>query len=209
MDTVRSLVEDKPVVIFSKNSCCISHSIKQLITSYGANPTIYELDELPNGREIDRALQKLRCKPGVPAVFIGQKLVGGANDVISLQVQGKLVPMLMDAAPKLHPTLASRDNSAVVTAFMETVRHLIEEKPVVIFSGSSCCISYSMIQLISSYGANPSVYELDELPNGYEIDKALQKLGCKPTVPAVFIGKDSLPGLIMSSASKCNGSLYQ
>ncbi|KAK9733632.1 hypothetical protein RND81_04G080400 [Saponaria officinalis] len=97
METVRRLVEDKPVVIFSKSSCCMSHSMKQLISSYGANPAVYELDELPNGRDIDRALQKLGCNPCVPAVFIGQKLVGGANDVISLQVQGKLVPMLMDA----------------------------------------------------------------------------------------------------------------
>ncbi|KAL9235793.1 hypothetical protein vseg_010528 [Gypsophila vaccaria] len=97
METVRRLVEDKPVVIFSKTSCCMSHSMKQLISSYGASPAVYELDELPNGRDIDRALQKLGCKPSVPAIFIGQKLVGGANDVISLQVQGKLVPMLMDA----------------------------------------------------------------------------------------------------------------
>ncbi|KAL2900452.1 Monothiol glutaredoxin-S6 [Bienertia sinuspersici] len=97
MDTVKRLVEGKPVVIFSKSSCCMSHSMKQLISGYGANPTVYELDELPNGREIDRALQKLGCKPGVPAVFIGQKFIGGANDIISLQVQGKLVPMLMDA----------------------------------------------------------------------------------------------------------------
>ncbi|CAO2839636.1 unnamed protein product [Amaranthus hypochondriacus] len=97
MDTVQRLVQDKPLVIFSKTSCCMSHSMKQLITSYGANPVVYELDELPNGREIDRALQKLGCKPGVPAAFIGQKLIGGANDIISLQVQGKLVPMLMEA----------------------------------------------------------------------------------------------------------------
>ncbi|KMT05945.1 hypothetical protein BVRB_7g164350 [Beta vulgaris subsp. vulgaris] len=97
MDTVTRLVEEKPVVIFSKSSCCMSHSMKQLISSYGANPTVYELDELPNGREIDRALKKLGCKPGVPAVFIGRKLIGGANDIISLQVQGKLVPALMDA----------------------------------------------------------------------------------------------------------------
>ena len=75
----------------------MSHSMKQLITSYGANPVVYELDELPNGREIDRALQKLGCKPGVPAAFIGQKVIGGAKDIISLQVQGKLVPMLMEA----------------------------------------------------------------------------------------------------------------
>ncbi|XP_074278938.1 monothiol glutaredoxin-S1-like [Silene latifolia] len=97
METVRRLVEDKPVVIFSKSSCCMSHSMKQLISGYGANPIVYDLDELPNGREIDRTLQKIGCKQGVPAVFIGQKLVGGANDVISLQVQGKLVPMLMEA----------------------------------------------------------------------------------------------------------------
>ncbi|GAB4840951.1 Monothiol glutaredoxin-S1 [Ancistrocladus abbreviatus] len=97
MDAVRCLVDAKPVVIFSKSTCCMCHSMKQLISSYGANPTVYELDEMPNGREVERALQKLGGKPCVPAVFIGQKFVGGANDVISLQVQGKLVPRLMDA----------------------------------------------------------------------------------------------------------------
>ncbi|GAB4840950.1 Monothiol glutaredoxin-S1 [Ancistrocladus abbreviatus] len=97
MDVVRRLADEKPVVIFSKSSCCMSHSVKQLISSYGANPTVYELDEIPNGREIERALQKLGGKPSVPAVFIGQRFAGGANDVISLQVQGRLGPMLMDA----------------------------------------------------------------------------------------------------------------
>ncbi|GAB4829642.1 Monothiol glutaredoxin-S6 [Ancistrocladus abbreviatus] len=97
MEAVRRLVEDKPVVIFSKSSCCVSHSMKQLISSYGTKPTVYELDEIPNGREIERVLQIMGCKPSVPAVFIGQKFVGGANDVISLQVQGKLAPMLMEA----------------------------------------------------------------------------------------------------------------
>ncbi|GAB4840955.1 Monothiol glutaredoxin-S6 [Ancistrocladus abbreviatus] len=97
MEAVRRLVEEKPVVIFSKSSCCVSHSMKQLISSYGANPTVYELDEIPNGREIERVLQTVGGKPGVPAVFVGQKFVGGANEVISLQVQGKLVPMMMEA----------------------------------------------------------------------------------------------------------------
>ncbi|GMH27769.1 hypothetical protein Nepgr_029612 [Nepenthes gracilis] len=97
MDTVRRLVDENPVVIFSKSSCCMCHSMKQLITSYGANPMVYELDQVPNGREIERALQRLGGKPSVPAVFIGQRFVGGANDVISLQVQGQLVPMLMGA----------------------------------------------------------------------------------------------------------------
>lgn len=97
MDIVREIVKEKAVVIFSKSSCCISHSMKQLISSYGANPVVYELDEISNGQEIEKALKKLGCKPCVPAVFIGQKFLGGANEIISLQVQGKLVPLLMEA----------------------------------------------------------------------------------------------------------------
>ncbi|KAK9726246.1 hypothetical protein RND81_05G201700 [Saponaria officinalis] len=97
MDTVKSLVEEKPLVIFSKSSCCVSHSMKQLMSSYGANTTVYELDEVPNGREIETALKRMGNKPTVPVVYIGQKCIGGANEVLSLQVQGKLVPMLIEA----------------------------------------------------------------------------------------------------------------
>ncbi|KAL8160692.1 hypothetical protein V2J09_002229 [Rumex salicifolius] len=97
MEVLSQLVNERPVVIFSKTSCCMSHSMKQLISSYGANPTVYELDEIPNGRDVEKALKKLGCQPSVPAVFIGQRFVGGANDVISLQVRGTLVPLLMEA----------------------------------------------------------------------------------------------------------------
>ncbi|GAB4829641.1 hypothetical protein Ancab_019303 [Ancistrocladus abbreviatus] len=97
MQAVRQLVEEKPVVIFSKSNCCVSYSMRQLISSYGANPTVYELNEIPNGQELERALQSIGSNLTVPVVFIGQKLVGGADEVISLQVQGKLVQMLMEA----------------------------------------------------------------------------------------------------------------
>ncbi|KNA23280.1 hypothetical protein SOVF_026250 [Spinacia oleracea] len=97
MDVVNRLVVQKPLVIFTKSSCCISHSVMQLISSYGANATVYELDNMSNGQEVDKALQILGLRPSVPAVFIGQKLVGGANEIISLQVQGRLVPLLKEA----------------------------------------------------------------------------------------------------------------
>ncbi|XP_024981478.1 monothiol glutaredoxin-S2-like [Cynara cardunculus var. scolymus] len=95
MAIIPRLVTDKAVVIFSKNSCCICHSIRTLICSFGANPTVYELDERPDGQEIERELKALGRKPCVPAVFIGQELVGGANEIMSLHLQGKLVPMLI------------------------------------------------------------------------------------------------------------------
>ncbi|PIN11185.1 Glutaredoxin [Handroanthus impetiginosus] len=98
MDSVKRLTAEKPVVIFSKTTCCMSHTIKTLICSFGANPMIYELDEIPNGHQLERALvAALGRRPGFPAVFIDQELVGGANEVMSLHVKGELVPLLKKA----------------------------------------------------------------------------------------------------------------
>lgn len=97
METVNKLVTDRPVVVFSKTSCCMSHSIKTLLCDFGVNPTVYELDELPRGKEIEQALVRIGCNPAVPAVFIGGELVGGANEVMSLHLKRNLIPMLRRA----------------------------------------------------------------------------------------------------------------
>ncbi|XP_057782395.1 monothiol glutaredoxin-S1-like [Salvia miltiorrhiza] len=98
MEAINRLTADKPVVIFSKSTCCMSHTIKTLICSFGANPTVYELDELPNGQQLERALTTASGRrTSFPAVFIDQELVGGANEVMSLHVKGELVPLLRKA----------------------------------------------------------------------------------------------------------------
>jgi glutaredoxin 3 len=97
MDVLNVMIQEKPVVIFSKSSCCMSHSIKSLIRRFGANPTVYELDRIPNGQQIERALVQLGFGQSVPAVFIGQRLVGNERQVMSLHVQNQLVPLLIQA----------------------------------------------------------------------------------------------------------------
>ncbi|KAK2988698.1 hypothetical protein RJ640_012734 [Escallonia rubra] len=97
MDEVERLAAEDPVVIFTKSSCCICHTIETLIRGFGANITVYQLDQLPNGREMERALKRLGRKPSVPSVFIGNELVGGSNEIMSLNVRGKLKPMLIEA----------------------------------------------------------------------------------------------------------------
>ncbi|XP_059309643.1 monothiol glutaredoxin-S1-like [Lycium barbarum] len=97
MDTVMKLGAESPVVIFSKNTCCISYSIETLIRDFGANPTIYKLDELPNGNKIERALLQMGCKQSTPTTFIGKELIGGSNEVISLSIRGKLKELLIKA----------------------------------------------------------------------------------------------------------------
>ncbi|TKY52547.1 Monothiol glutaredoxin-S6 [Spatholobus suberectus] len=97
MDLITSMVTDRPVVIFSKSTCCLSHSITSLIRNFGANPTVYELDEMPNGQQIERALLQMGCQPSVPVVFIGQQFIGGSKRVMSLHLRNELVPMLKNA----------------------------------------------------------------------------------------------------------------
>ncbi|CAM8887493.1 hypothetical protein QQ045_026086 [Rhodiola kirilowii] len=97
MERVNKMVSEKPVVIFSKTSCCMSHTVKTLLCDFGVNPMVYELDEISRGKEIEQALTRLGCDPAVPAVFIGGELVGGANEIMSLHLNRSLKPMLKRA----------------------------------------------------------------------------------------------------------------
>ncbi|KAJ4749981.1 Thioredoxin superfamily protein [Rhynchospora pubera] len=98
MDTVTKLASQRAVVVFSKSSCCMSHTVTRLFIDLGVNPTVHELDENPKGKEMERALAKLLGRtPAVPAVYIGGKLVGSTDNIMSLHMSGNLVPMLRNA----------------------------------------------------------------------------------------------------------------
>ncbi|XP_068664166.1 glutaredoxin-C1-like [Aristolochia californica] len=98
MDRILAMASQHPVLIFSLTSCCMCHTVKTLFFEIGANPAVHELDEDPNGRQIESVLIKLTGKrPAVPVVFIGGQLVGTTDRVMSLHLGGSLVPMLRQA----------------------------------------------------------------------------------------------------------------
>ncbi|XP_074587618.1 putative glutaredoxin-C14 [Curcuma longa] len=99
MDKVMKLVAQRAVVIFSSSSCCMCYSVKTLFQDLGVHAAVHELDEdAANGKEMERALAKLLGrKPPLPAVFIGGKLVGSTDKIMSLHLGGRLVPLLKDA----------------------------------------------------------------------------------------------------------------
>jgi glutaredoxin 3 len=98
MDPVTRLASERAVVVFSKSSCCMSHTVTRLFIDLGVNPSVHELDEDPRGRDMEKALTKLLGQSSaVPAVFIGGKLVGSTNKIMSLHMSGNLVPMLRNA----------------------------------------------------------------------------------------------------------------
>ncbi|XP_068661116.1 putative glutaredoxin-C14 [Aristolochia californica] len=99
MERVKSLASTYPVLIFSTTSCCMCHVMKRLFIELGANPSIHELDEDPNGKEMETALIKLLegRTPPVPVVFINGQLVGTTEQVMTLHLRGSLIPMIKDA----------------------------------------------------------------------------------------------------------------
>ncbi|XP_050235952.1 glutaredoxin-C13-like [Mercurialis annua] len=94
MEKVMGLALEKGVVIFSKSSCCMCYAVKILFQGIGVEPLVYELDHDPDGREMERALMRMGCAPPVPAVFIGGKLRGSTNEIMSLHLSGSLNQMI-------------------------------------------------------------------------------------------------------------------
>ncbi|KAG6417846.1 hypothetical protein SASPL_120041 [Salvia splendens] len=97
MERVRDLASKKAIVMFTKSSCCMCHSIKSLFYELGASPAVHELDKDSRGKEMEWALRGMGCNPSVPAVFIGGQFVGSARDVLSSHVDGTLKQRLIDA----------------------------------------------------------------------------------------------------------------
>ncbi|XP_051191278.1 glutaredoxin-C1-like [Lolium perenne] len=98
MDRVTKLAGQRAVVIFSVSSCCMCHTVMRLFRELGVNPTVVELDEDPRGEEMAQALARLLGRnPAVPAVFIGGRLTGSTDKIMSLHLSGNLVPLLRNA----------------------------------------------------------------------------------------------------------------
>ncbi|KAJ3688488.1 hypothetical protein LUZ61_017652 [Rhynchospora tenuis] len=98
MDKVNKLASQRAVVIFSMSSCCMCHTVTSLFSDLGVNAAIHELDREAQGREMERALVKLMGhSPPVPAVFIGGRLVGSTDRIMSLHLGGDLIPLLRNA----------------------------------------------------------------------------------------------------------------
>ncbi|MQM23581.1 hypothetical protein Taro_056647 [Colocasia esculenta] len=98
LERVERLASENAVVVFSVSTCCMCHAVKRLFCGMGVNPTVYELDEDPRGKEMEKALARLLGgAPAVPVVFIGGKLVGAMDRVMASHINGTLVPLLKEA----------------------------------------------------------------------------------------------------------------
>ncbi|XP_060201002.1 glutaredoxin-C1-like [Lycium barbarum] len=98
LERVARLASASSVVIFSLSTCCMCHAVKMLFCELGVSPTVYELDQDPNGQGMERALSKLLGNSSVvPVVYVGGELIGSMDRVMASHINGTLVPLLREA----------------------------------------------------------------------------------------------------------------
>lgn len=82
---------------------------------------VFQLDEMPDGSDIQAALLKLNSCMTVPQVFIGGKYVGGCTETTELHDNKKLEPAISDAVAahasgELGGSAVETETSDVATA---------------------------------------------------------------------------------------------
>ncbi|HMO29093.1 glutaredoxin 3 [Enterovirga sp.] len=81
-----------PITIYTKSWCPYCAAAKQLLSEKGA---AFEEVEI-TGREAEKAqmVQRSGGRTTVPQIFIGERHVGGFDDLSALDARGELDPLL-------------------------------------------------------------------------------------------------------------------
>jgi monothiol glutaredoxin len=98
-DRIKDIIETEDVVLFMKGTpqwVMCGNSMRALEALRAAEAPIATVDVLPNP-EIRRELTEFSGWPTIPQVFVKGELIGGADIVQELAVNGELYEKLRDA----------------------------------------------------------------------------------------------------------------
>ncbi|KAI8381281.1 glutaredoxin [Radiomyces spectabilis] len=91
---VQELIKQYDVVVFSKSYCPYCKQAIALLTELGHPPFILQMDQTPNGDEIQDYLERFSGQRTVPNIFIKQKHIGGCDSLMQLHESGQLEEIL-------------------------------------------------------------------------------------------------------------------
>ncbi len=83
------------VEIYTSPLCGFCHAAKRLLTDKGIAFTEHDVMREPGKRQ--EMLQRANGRHTVPQIFIGERHVGGYDDMAALDREGKLDPLLQEA----------------------------------------------------------------------------------------------------------------
>ena len=97
-ELVKRLVAENLVMVFSKSWCPYCAAAKRTLGAYTLKGYhVLELDKRDDGDAIQDVLGGMTGARSVPRVFIGGKFVGGGDDIVRLEREGKLKALLAEA----------------------------------------------------------------------------------------------------------------
>lgn len=95
-DFIESTVKDNAVVVFSKSYCPYCKATKRTLAGLNAKAKVYELDDMPDGGDIQRVLQEMTGQSTVPNVWVKGQHLGGNDDTQNAAKAG-LLQVQLDA----------------------------------------------------------------------------------------------------------------
>lgn len=91
---VQTLIKSNHIFVASKSYCPFCKSAIGLLSSLGEKPLILQLNEIPDGGDIQDALQQITGQSTVPNIFIDGKHIGGNSDLQAINSTGELERLL-------------------------------------------------------------------------------------------------------------------
>jgi glutaredoxin 3 len=80
------------ITIYTKSWCPYCSAAKKLLTEKRAEFTEIDIEKKPEARA--EMIQKAKGRSTVPQIFIGERHVGGCDDLYDLDDRGQLEPLL-------------------------------------------------------------------------------------------------------------------
>ena len=90
-------IQNEKVLIISESWCPYATKTKKLLKTKGVKAKTYECDKVPEGKQIKEVVAHITQQKTVPQVWIGGKHIGGCDQVLELEQNGKLDMMLKEA----------------------------------------------------------------------------------------------------------------
>ncbi|KAF5822813.1 putative glutaredoxin, Thioredoxin-like superfamily [Helianthus annuus] len=99
-NAVRDAVTENAVIVLARHGCCMSHVVKRLLNGHGVNPSVFEFEE-DEENDVVKEIEMIGDENGrnmqFPAVFIGGRMFGGLDQVMTMHISGELIPVLKQA----------------------------------------------------------------------------------------------------------------
>lgn len=97
---VSDSIKENSVTVFTKEGCPYCKSLKDLLAGLGVPYTEFVISSMDNYGDVVASLERMTGQNTAPNVFINQQHIGGNEETQNLHKEGKLLPLVEEAAVK-------------------------------------------------------------------------------------------------------------